>query len=298
MSILIIGSKGFIGSHLTDFFREKGYKVLGCDIYQNFYELNYYKVDLNNPNYDIIFENNQIIYCINCSGSASVQLSFEDPINDYLSNTVNVYKILNTIRKHSPLTKFINLSSAAVYGNPVDLPIKENSILSPVSPYGFHKLQSEQICKEFHDFYNLNVCSLRIFSAYGVGLKKQLFWDLFQKLQKNDPILLFGTGIETRDFIHVDDISLVINLIINKGSFDAEVYNIGTGNCITIKEVARLFFNQFDEKINFKFVDKVKVGDPKYWQADITKISNLGFRQTISIDSGIKKYTKWLKELS
>jgi dTDP-glucose 4,6-dehydratase/UDP-glucose 4-epimerase len=299
MVILVIGSKGFIGKVLYDFLSDKGYLVLGCDIFKkNICETNYFEINSNYPDYNFIFNKYSISYCINCSGSANVQFSMKEPYSDFLLNTLNVFNILDTIRKKSPLTKFINFSSAAVYGNPINLPIEEDSILSPVSPYGIHKMQSEQICKQFYDFYDIKVCSLRIFSVYGVGLKKQLFWDLFKKLEYNEPIVLFGTGFETRDFIYIDDIVNAINIIIEKGSYDAEVYNVGSGCCISIKDVTRLFYSQFDENITFEFKGEPKVGDPIYWQADIKKITDLGFKQSISIDLGLEKYSKWLKELN
>ena len=93
-------------------------------------------------------------------------------------NVSNVFKQLDAIRKFQPGCKYINLSSAAVYGNPESLPISEDHHLDPISPYGNHKKMAEEVCADFYTNYRIPTCSLRIFSAYGAGLQKQLFWDL------------------------------------------------------------------------------------------------------------------------
>ena len=143
MDILVIGSKGFIGNEICNFFVNKGYFVIGCDIYPVLSDKNYVCLDSINPNFSSIFKKYNFSYRINCSGSANVQLSIKEPLSDFMLNTVNVFNMLESIRKFSPTTNFINLSSAAVYGNPISLPISENTSLSPVSPYGLHKMQSE-----------------------------------------------------------------------------------------------------------------------------------------------------------
>lgn len=297
MKILIIGSKGFIGSHVLQYFKSNQIPVLGCDVVTEYNENDYVQIDATNANYHDIFKKNKISVCINCSGAASVPLSLENPLKDFNLNTVNVFRILDAIREYQPNCKFINLSSAAVYGNPTELPIKESFIYSPVSPYGFHKMQAEQICKEFHEFYNLQTCSLRIFSAYGDGLKKQLIWDLFQKFSKSDVIELFGTGNETRDFIYIDDIVQAINCVLQKANFKGEAINIANGEELTISEIADLFCRQFASgKKKTIFNQKVKEGDPLNWQADISVLKSFGYKKKSTIEQGIKNYILWAKD--
>jgi UDP-glucose 4-epimerase len=182
MNTLIVGSKGFIGSHVLNYFKAMSLPVLGCDIVAEYDDENYIQIDATNSDFHDIFKNNEIIHCINCSGAASVPLSLENPLKDYNLNTLNVFKILDSIRQFQPNCKFINLSSAAIYGNQDELPIKENSNAKPVSPYGLHKMQAEQICLEFHKFYQIKSCSLRIFSAYGEGLKKTIALGFVSKI--------------------------------------------------------------------------------------------------------------------
>lgn len=295
MKILIIGSKGFIGSHLFDYLNSKGIPVLGCDVVTVYDEDNYEQIDATNSDYHSLFEKYPISVCINCSGAASVPLSLENPLKDFNLNTVNVFKILDALRRHQPSCKFINLSSAAVYGNPLVLPIKENSSCLPISPYGFHKMQAEQICKEFYEFYNIKTCSLRIFSAYGEGLKKQLLWDLYKKFLENDTVELFGTGNETRDFINILDILQCVELVIQNAEFKAEVYNIANGEQISINQITNLVLKELNFKGNLSFSGTEREGDPIYWVANIDTIKKLGYKQQISIEEGIKNYIRWAK---
>lgn len=297
MKILIIGSKGFIGNRVFDYFKSLNFDVLGCDVVTDYVNEDYIQIEATNSDYHSIFEKYKVDICVNCSGAASVPLSIENPYKDFCLNTLNVFKILEAIRLYQPSCKFINLSSAAVYGNPQELPIKENATLNPLSPYGIHKMQAEQLVKEFYNFYGLATCSLRIFSAYGEGLKKQLFWDLHQKFLNNDQIVLFGTGNESRDFIHVDDIVQAIHLIIQKAKCVGEEINIANGTEYTIQEVSTLFNKNFQNSKIILFNNQVKPGDPLNWRADISVLNSMGYQQQVSIDKGILRYINWINGL-
>jgi UDP-glucose 4-epimerase len=294
MKILLIGSNGFIGSNALDYFIQQGHIVYHCDISQSDNRKNYLTINANEPDFNILFQEEKFDYCINASGAADVQLSFKDPAQDFTLNVFNVKKILEAIRTHNPGCKFINFSSAAIYGNPVHLPIPENAEPGPLSPYGWHKLQSEILCKEYFRCFNVNTISLRVFSAYGEGLKKQLFWDLYQKAKKSSVIELFGTGDETRDFIYIKDLLFAIKCVMQKAAFDGQAINIANGKAETIKNISEMFFKNFDTKIDAKFTSKIKTGDPAYWMADIGKLKRLGYNQTSSIETGLKNTAQWL----
>jgi UDP-glucose 4-epimerase len=296
MKILIVGSKGFIGKHLQQFLLSKNVDCWGCDVYTDYNEDRFFLVDASNADFNSAISNQKFDVCINCSGAASVPDSLVYPLRDFTLNTFNVVKLLEALRCYVPACKFINISSAAVYGNPQRIPITEEDLTEPVSPYGFHKLYAENICEEYHRFYSLQTCSVRIFSAYGAGLKKQLFWDLFTKAKSGKPITLFGTGNESRDFIYISDIVNAIWIIIGKGSFNGEVYNVANGEEVTIKSVANLFYSFLSKGIVFSFNGEVRKGDPQNWMADISKIKGMGYKPGISLNDGIEKYVAWLKE--
>jgi dTDP-glucose 4,6-dehydratase/UDP-glucose 4-epimerase len=296
MKVLVIGSKGFIGAHLLSYLLSNKIQCWGCDVYTDYNEERFFLLDASNADFNEVFSCQQFDVCINCSGAASVQDSLLHPLRDFTLNTLNVIKILDAMRRYSTNCKFVNLSSAAVYGNPQKLPIVENNSIDPVSPYGFHKQYAENICKEYHRFFSLQTCSVRIFSAYGAGLKKQLFWDLFSKTKTDKPIALFGTGKETRDFIYITDIVNALWLVIQQASFKGDVYNVANGEEVTIETAANLFYKILSNKIVFSFNGEVREGDPQNWVADITKIKQLGYKPAVSINEGIENYIEWLKE--
>jgi len=278
MKILVIGCKGFIGSHVNRYFSSlPDYECWGCDIVVDYTSLNYILLDSASNNFDLVFENNSFDYCINCSGSASVPDSFLHPVRDFNLNTFNVFQIFEALRKQSPITILINLSSAGVYGNPLVLPITETTPCIRVSPYGYHKYLAEQICNEYALLYGLGVCSLRIFSAYGPFLYKQIIWDIFQKSNKKSDITLFGTGDESRDFIYIKDIIKIIQIVIDKNLFCNSVFNVASGIEVSIKDLANEIISQANYPGQLIFTGNQRVGDPNNWKADISRINEYGF---------------------
>src|SRR5882762_4640578 len=296
MKILIIGCKGFIGSHTYDHFARTGNDVYGCDVLVEYNDSHYFQVDATNADYNELFLSNHFDVCINCSGAASVPDSFAHPWRDFHLNVQTVYSVLEAIRKHSPSCKFISISSAAVYGNPEVLPVSESSKVKPLSPYGWHKHYTEMICGEFYTYFKIPTCSVRIFSAYGPGLRKQLFWDWFQKINESKHITLYGTGKESRDFIFIDDIVRALDCVIANSSFKGDVINVANQKEIGIEKAIEIFKNESGIPFTYRFNNEVRPGDPLNWKADISKLSAMGYRQEISFEEGIKRYLQWLRE--
>ena len=152
------------------------------------------------------------------------------------------------------------------------------------------------ICKEYSTFWGIKTCCLRIFSAFGPGLRKQLFWDMYHKFKEQDEIRLWGTGRESRDFIYIDDIIQTIDMTIKNSSFDAQVVNVANGKQLTIKEVADAFVSVLhaDKKVSFN--GEERKGDPINWEADIQTLEEWGYKQTVSLEEGIKNYVAWVQQ--
>jgi UDP-glucose 4-epimerase len=296
MRILIIGSKGFIGSHLVDHFSsDKGNEIFGCDIVDD-NSPTYFKVNKIAPDYEQLFTEHKFDICIYAGGNGSVPYSLENPELDFLMNTNTVNIILASIYKHQPECRFLHMSSAAVYGSPATLPINEQSDIKPISPYGWHKYLSEIICKKYYSLYKIKTVSLRVFAVYGERLKKQLFWDIYGKIQLSKNITLFGTGNESRDFINIKDLITAIEIVIQKGNFNGETYNVSSGIETSINEAAHTFCEIYDKDLKVTFSGQNKAGDPINWRADISRISELGFSSKVSLRAGLENYIKWLKE--
>jgi dTDP-glucose 4,6-dehydratase/UDP-glucose 4-epimerase len=206
-------------------------------------------------------------------------------------------RILEAIRISNPKTTFINISSAAVYGTPSQLPVNEDANVDPISPYGWHKRQSEILCREYSQLYGLKTCSMRVFSAYGPGLNKQLFWDLYQKTRKGKSIELLGTGDESRDYIFVKDLVRASEAIATKGLLEGEVINVANGIETKIREAASSFIKALGWDGEIRFTGSKRKGDPENWCADISKIKEMGFNSEFSLYTGLKAYGRWLRDL-
>lgn len=296
MTILIIGSKGFVGSHCQEYFSTLNHTVIGCDVVDSVEE-NYHRIDGISFDFATLFKKYKFEVCINAAGSANVGYSYEYPEKDFELNVFLVINLLGAIKANLPNCKFINFSSAAVYGNPKALPIREDAELGPLSPYGYHKFLSEKLLLEYHRFFKLHTCSLRVFSAYGPGLRKQLFWDIFQKSKASTGIKLFGTGNESRDFIYISDLVNAVDCIIKKGRFEGEIINVASGIETTINEAASILIGKLIPSQKVMFTGEVKEGDPINWRADITKLISFGFSPKYKIEQGLTEYYNWLIKL-
>jgi dTDP-glucose 4,6-dehydratase/UDP-glucose 4-epimerase len=296
MQVVIFGSNGFIGSHVSQFLSSScGYQVTNVDLLEEGVDpyFRYYE----SPTWlDSFFKKTSYDLVINCAGAASVPKSLMNPWDDFTLNCSFVFTLLDAIRAQNCHTRFINLSSAAVYGNPKTLPVTERSVVDPLSPYGYHKLAAEMICSEFHRFWGIPTLSLRVFSAYGPGLRKQLFWDVYQRILNGENLVLGGTGFETRDFIFIDDISHAIEIIIRNGLFDGGVINVASGLEITINEAVSTFLECYGSSISPSFSQNQRPGDPLFWRADIQKLISLGFVPRYTLQQGLTHYVQWLKD--
>jgi len=292
MRILVIGSNGFIGSNVCRQLRRES-EIYTADVSgapaENHYILNHSK-----PVFDTIFENVRPDVCINCAGAASVGPSFEKPDFDFQLNAVFVRALLESIRTRSVHTKFINLSSAAIYGNPTVNPIPEETPARPISPYGWHKCISELICSEYYQCFGVATLSLRLFSVYGPGLRKQLFWDIFCKASQSDHIICPGTGAETRDYIFVKDVVAAIDIVIKSNYFNGNAINVASGQSTSIYEAVHTLLGALNWQGRVSFDGRVREGDPLNWRADIGKLLELGYSPRYGFGSGIKELAQWL----
>jgi UDP-glucose 4-epimerase len=297
MKVLVLGSEGFIGNHLVRYFLAQGYDVHGCDLGEPpSLNYTYAKVSSSFPEWDQFFSDGDFDYCINAAGSGNVSYSVMHPLVDFEANTLQTIRVLDAIRRSCPSCNYLFISSAAVYGNPEGLPIAEETRCSPLSPYGWHKLISEHLCKEYTDIYGLKTSIVRPFSVYGPGLRKQLFWDVYMKYASGKKRLeLYGTGEESRDFIYVNDLVRAIDTILKSGPAKAEIYNLASGIETSIKDVMQLFVHFLEPGCQVTFNKEVRKGDPLNWRADISKLQSLGFTTETKLEEGLRIHAQWLK---
>ncbi len=300
MNILVLGSEGFIGSHLIKHYTARKWDVTGCDqVDLKESEYIYHKISLLSSDLDKLFSSRSFDVCINAAGSGNVGYSITYPLEDFETNTFAVVRVLESIRKHNPACTYLQISSAAVYGNPKELPVREMDSVNPLSPYGWHKLMSECVCQEYTQLFGLKTVIIRPFSVFGPGLKKQLLWEVHQKyLQATKSIELWGKGTETRDFIYITDLVLAIDAILKSGRCAADIFNIASGCETTIRDITSRLLSHFARKIEIKFNQQTRIGDPLNWRADISRLRELGFAPTVLPEEGIRQVANWLNSLS
>ena len=295
--VLITGANGFIGSHLLSFFLKENYDVVGWGRHHNNNDNRIRYVDMADSE-AIKNELNSFMpdIVIHCAGSANVGQSVQNPKSDFMGNVVLTHNLLFALHEvHLDHVRVVFLSSAAVYGNPKQLPICEDMPLNPLSPYAVHKVMCEDLCRFFGQNYGMEVKIARIFSAYGRGLKKQIFWDMYQKAANMGCLNMFGTGNESRDYIHIEDVVQSIYLLATSDTEDC-VFNIANGEEITIKSATECFAGHMNiRRISYNGV--VREGDPLNWCADISRMKKIGYRKTVEIEQGLLDYVQWVSSL-
>ncbi|OYP37524.1 NAD-dependent epimerase/dehydratase family protein [Rhodopirellula sp. MGV] len=244
----------------------------------------------------------QPTWVIHCAGSASVRLSVEDPKADFRNNVLVTESLYDAIAKHSPNTNVVNLSSAAVYGQPARLPITLSTPVSPVSPYGKHKRQCELLTEQYRSRFGIHTVNLRIFSSYGPGLRKQVLWDIFQKAKRGPEVALFGDGTETRDFVFSRDIAnLICELVTTPNSqvqHQPGYINVATGKSVEIKTIARLFLKQLGLHRTLRFSGERASGDPPHWSVELPANNAYQLSDTTRLEDGLAIYATWVRAIT
>lgn len=296
--VLITGASGFIGAHLWQNLAARGYQVVACvaanSSAQDHPVGQLHEIQLPDEKFSALLAKEKPNFLVHCAGGASVAESFRNPEADFANSVVVTESILAALKQYSPTTKMIFLSSAAVYGNPKELPITTETPTNPISPYGQHKLLCEINCKKYHDHFGIPVTIARIFSVYGPGLKKQILWDIYQKSLQSDTVILHGTGNETRDFIYITDLVNSIAKLLECSEFNANIINIASGKEIAIKDLAKAMLSKLGQSKAIHFNGQERVGDPITWKIDVKQLVDLGIQDGLPVDVGIQNYVNWL----
>jgi UDP-glucose 4-epimerase len=234
---------------------------------------------------------------VHAAGSSSVRVAAEDPAEDFRRTVDGTAELLEALRRWAPQARLLLSSSAAIYGNDHRNPIAEDAAPAPISIYGLHKLRAEELCLEAAEQHGLQVAIIRFFSLYGAGLRKQIFWDLWNKITGGNPIVLGGTGNESRDFLHVRDAVLLLLHIAEHADIEAPlIINGGTGRPTTIRDAASLMVRLSDCRAEIVFEGLSRPGDPAHLVAHVGRLRATGYRSRIELADGMADYVAWAAE--
>lgn len=300
MRILIFGVGGFIGSHLAHDFAER-YEV-GCVSTRPPTQQSgvHFQICATSPNFHVVISEFRPDVCIACFGAANPGASFAQRDRDFDLNVLKLRALLEAVRISAPGARVIHLSSAAVYGNPLQLPIQEAAPFHPISPYGWHKRQAELICEEYSIVGDVPTLSFRIFSAYGPGLQRQILWDAGQRIMAAEAagvkaLTMSGTGIESRDFIYISDLVRAIETGMLNSAFTGEQINVANGEEISIRRAVETMARELEWRGEITFSGVSRPGDPINWRADISRLATLGYEPNHSFDHGVKRLASWMR---
>ena len=298
IKVLVTGGAGFIGSHLVERLIKEGYRTVVIDNLSLGKRENlskkakFYKVDICAPKIFQIFKKEKPKFVFHLAALPRVPLSIKKPIE---TSKVNILGSLNVFKAGIEIKakRIIFASSSSVYGEQKKLPLKENMIPNPLSPYALQKLTCEKFAKLFTNLFKIPIVSLRYFNVYGPRIDFESEYSLvigkfLRQKAKNQPLTIYGDGKQTRAFCFVDDVvSATISAMKSKKIKGGEVINIGSEKSYSINYLADLIGG---EKI---YLPK-RPGDPQHTKADISLAKKLlNWRPKIDLKEGLKITKNW-----
>jgi UDP-glucose 4-epimerase len=293
VNVLVTGGAGFIGSHLTDAL-VPDHDVTVLDDFSSGSRENVHpsttvvegdirdrrQLDRAARGADVIFHE---------AASVSVDRSIEDPEGSHEINVDAALSTLEAARRED--ARCVLASSAAIYGQPDEVPIDETEPASPESPYGIEKLSVDHYARVYEDLYDLPTVALRYFNVYGPRQTASDYSGVIsvflEQAREGRPITVHGDGTQTRDFVHVDDV-VRANLLAMETDHVGEAYNVGTGRAISIDDLATAVREVTDSDSEIVYTEG-REGDIERSRADVGKArSMLRYESTVDLEDGLE----------
>jgi UDP-glucuronate 4-epimerase len=313
VTILVTGCAGFIGSHVCALLLNKGFRVIGVDNFDPFYDraikesnlakfnthpaFSFYEIDIT-AGLDAVSEKN-IKAVIHLAAKAGVRPSIEDPAGYLEVNIVGTQKVHEFMQARA-INKLIFASSSSVYGNNKKLPFNEDdNVDNPISPYAFTKKAGELMNYTFHHLYKIDIINLRFFTVYGPGQRPDLAIHQFVKKIINDqPLVLFGNGQTARDYTYIDDTVSGIYNALEYCLQHTGVYttvNLGNSSPVKLHKLVDIIYAAMGKEKNVVH-EAMQPGDVDITFADISKAESLfNYKPATELTKGIGKFIAWFK---
>ena len=304
-NILITGGLGFIGSHISNRLLEENNVTIIDNLSTG--KLNY----LNNPKHenltliqkdlnslDLNLNLRDIDYVFHLAAMVSVPLSVENPITCHMENVTTTINLLDACVKND-VEKVIFSSSSAIYGKNMNLPLKENELPMPASPYAASKACCELYLKSFHENYGLNYAALRYFNVFGPKQDKNspyaaVIPNFINAILNNRQPIIYGDGEQTRDFVYVEDVAKA-NILSCESNFNG-ILNVSSGKKITINQLYEIVKKTMKTEIKPKYLPE-RAGDIKDSQADNSNLNKIKLKiDTNNFEKQLFNTINWYKE--
>ncbi len=304
---LVTGVAGFIGSHLAERLVAEGYEVIGVDCFTDYYprpvkernlsalhnsdRFRFIEADLRYADLGILLDG--VDYVFHQAAQAGVRASWGENFAIYTEHNVLATQRLLEAVKGRRLAKFIYASSSSIYGNTPDLPMREDSLPRPVSPYGVTKLAGEHLCQLYHSNFGVPTVSLRYFTVYGPRQRPDMAFHRFiRAILEGKPLTVYGDGEQTRDFTYISD-AVEANLLAMRHAPPGTIFNIGGGSRVTINQAIGLLARITGEKAIVEYQEP-QHGDVRHTLADTSAAREvLGFTPKVGLEEGLRAQVAW-----
>lgn len=303
MKALVTGCAGFIGSHLADRLLSAGFDVIGIDCFTDYYQrevkesniagaLCHKRFQLMEADIVEMSDFPEVDYVLHQAAQPGVGASWGHEFGVYVRNNILATQKLLEFYKDHVIKKFVYASSSSIYGD-AELPLTEETIPRPVSPYGVTKLAAENLCYLFYCNFHLPVISLRYFTVYGPRLRPDLaIYRFADAILKGSELVIYGDGTQKRDFTHVDDVVQAV-LLAMKSEHTGCVLNVGSSVGISVNELIGHLERILGREARARHAERQK-GDMKDTLADITRArAMLNWEPKIGIGQGLSDYIDW-----
>ncbi len=299
---IVLGAAGFVGRHVCRELASQGYRVHGVGHgawtspeWKAWGLSQWLGADISVGSLDECTAGRSPGVLVHCAGSGAVSHSFTQPFEDFHRSVSSTAAVLEFARIHASSNPAVVLvSSAAVYGDHGQVDLSESAPRAPISPYGFSRVASENLCEVYSRFFGVKTTIVRLFSVYGDGLRKQLLWDALNKFSRGE-CAFFGTGRELRDWIHVEDAARLLCLAAKRSGQMLASYNGGHTKATT-GEILGLLAGHAGFAQSPHFNGELLPGNPARLTADSQRAHlELNWSPSIEIESGLARYVHWFE---
>jgi len=311
VNAFVTGAAGFIGSTLCERLVAQGADVVGLDCFTDYYPRAIKEQNLcglaGKPGFRFLESRIQDAdlaalladrtHVFHLAAQAGVRKSWGRDFEIYTVNNIDATQVLLEACIKHRLERIVYASSSSVYGDNTPMPMREDMLPQPVSPYGVTKLAAEQLCYLYYANYGLPTVSLRYFTVYGPRQRPDMgFHKFLRATMLGEPITVYGDGEQTRDFTFVHD-AVSATIAAGARGVPPRVYNIGGGSRVTVNQVLEMI-GRVTGRRPLVTVDSAQKGDMRHTFADTWLArTDLGFVPTVGLEDGLAAEYAWLSEI-